>query len=230
MAMRIRGIIIMTDTTALVRLMSWLSPVFPTGGFAYSSGLEMAVQMGLVTKDVHLQEWLMSALKHGALRNDAILLAAARHCGSNANELHHISDLGLALAGSAERYLEMTAQGSAFVKAVKSWDELSSLELPSPCPLCVAVGAAARIGSIEIEDALAAFLHSAITNQLQASIRLSVTGQVGAARILAALEPEIVTLAEFASSSTLDDLGSAAINAEIMSMRHEQLHGRMFRS
>ncbi|TIT41710.1 MAG: urease accessory protein UreF, partial [Mesorhizobium sp.] len=39
-------IITMTDQPsgiALLRLMAWLSPAFPVGGFAYSHGLERAV-------------------------------------------------------------------------------------------------------------------------------------------------------------------------------------------
>ncbi|RVA71488.1 urease accessory protein UreF, partial [Mesorhizobium sp. M7A.F.Ca.CA.001.08.2.1] len=38
---------IMTDqpsNIALLRLMAWLSPAFPVGGFSYSHGLERAVQ------------------------------------------------------------------------------------------------------------------------------------------------------------------------------------------
>jgi urease accessory protein len=39
----------MTTTTEdfhFLRLLTWLSPAFPTGGFAYSHGLEWAVESG----------------------------------------------------------------------------------------------------------------------------------------------------------------------------------------
>ncbi len=36
---------------ALVRLMAWLSPSFPTGAFAYSHGLEWAVESGDITNE-----------------------------------------------------------------------------------------------------------------------------------------------------------------------------------
>ena len=47
----------MTDP-ALLRLLTWLSPAFPTGGFAYSQGLEWAVEAGDVTDRDSLREWL----------------------------------------------------------------------------------------------------------------------------------------------------------------------------
>src|ERR1700746_4025123 len=34
------------DAAALYRLMTWLSPAFPVGGFSYSSGIEWAVEAG----------------------------------------------------------------------------------------------------------------------------------------------------------------------------------------
>ena len=34
------------DATALLSLVQWLSPAFPTGAFAYSHGLEQAVSVG----------------------------------------------------------------------------------------------------------------------------------------------------------------------------------------
>lgn len=210
--------------------MSWLSPVFPTGGFAYSSGLEAAVQSGLVVNADDLQDWLKTALSNGALRNDAVLFAAAWRKSNAPKEVTKIAEMALALAGSAERYLEMTAQGDAFIKAVKSWPDMDDVRFPSPCPLCVAIGAVAGASKINLTIALSAYLHSAITNQAQAAIRLSVTGQKGASNIMAALEPDIIALAEFAAQSDMDDVGSATMNAEIMSMRHEHLNGRMFRS
>src|SRR4029077_11914785 len=34
------------EAAALYRLMTWLSPAFPVGGFSYSSGIEWAVEAG----------------------------------------------------------------------------------------------------------------------------------------------------------------------------------------
>ena len=61
----------------LVRLMSWLSPAFPVGAFAYSHGIERAIHDGLVRDRATLVEWLADLLTLGSGWNDAVLLAAA---------------------------------------------------------------------------------------------------------------------------------------------------------
>ena len=38
-----------SETAALYRLMTWLSPSFPVGAFSYSSGIEWAVEAGDIT-------------------------------------------------------------------------------------------------------------------------------------------------------------------------------------
>ena len=42
----------MADRDALYRLLSWLSPSYPVGAFAYSHGLEQAVEAGRVTDEI----------------------------------------------------------------------------------------------------------------------------------------------------------------------------------
>ncbi|MFJ5369790.1 urease accessory protein UreF, partial [Bosea sp. CER48] len=53
----------MTDTLALARLMTWLSPAFPVGAFAYSHGLERAIHDGLIRSRSDLIEWLETLLE-----------------------------------------------------------------------------------------------------------------------------------------------------------------------
>ena len=47
-----------TDPAALLRLAAWLSPSFPVGAFAYSTGLEWAVEDGRVVGRAGLEAWL----------------------------------------------------------------------------------------------------------------------------------------------------------------------------
>ena len=44
--------------TELLSLIQWLSPAFPTGGYAYSHGLEQAVVDGSLTDAPSLRHWL----------------------------------------------------------------------------------------------------------------------------------------------------------------------------
>ena len=104
---------------ALLPLMLWLSPAFPVGSFAYSQGLEWAVEAGDVKDAPSLGGWLVDLLSFGAPRADAILFAQSFRAAEAEDwpALGETNELAVALANSAERRLETTAQGAAFVAA-----------------------------------------------------------------------------------------------------------------
>ncbi len=107
-------------TTALIRLMTWLSPAFPIGAFAYSGGLERAIADGRIRDRDSLAVWLDGLMAHGAMKTDAIFFSLSyRACGETV--LAEINDLALALAGSAERLAETVSLGTAFVDAARDW-------------------------------------------------------------------------------------------------------------
>ena len=66
-----------TTEGGLLRLLAWLSPAFPTGAFAYSHGLEWAVEAGDITDETTLLVWLTDVMTHGSGRSDTILLRHA---------------------------------------------------------------------------------------------------------------------------------------------------------
>lgn len=214
---------------ALLRLMAWLSPAFPVGGFSYSHGLERAAHDGLLRNAADLEGWLGQILSFGSARNDAILFAEAWRRAATGTDLSDLASLGEALAGSEERHRETMLQGAAFASALAA-SNASAIDLPADCPYCVALGAAAgRLGA-PLEHSLAAYLQAFVSNLLQAGIRLGLTGQEGAVAALARLEPAILAAAGAAARSTPDDLGSAAILSDIAAMRHETQYSRLFRS
>ena len=109
---------------ALLPLMLWLSPAFPVGSFAYSHGLEWAVEAGdISTRARSAAGWSIRGPSAPARRRD---LFAAAFRAAEVGEwpaLIEVNDLAVALAVSAERRLETTAQGSAFVAAARAaWD------------------------------------------------------------------------------------------------------------
>lgn len=211
--------------SALLRLMAWLSPTFPVGSFTYSHGLERAVHDGLVEGRDGLRAWIEALLVHGSAWNDAVLLAEAWRLGAAGESVEPAAGLAEAMAGSRERHMESTLQGEAFMTAAAAWGDAVR-----PLPYCVAVGSTAGRSGVPLEAALGAWLQAFASNQLQAAIRLSVIGQTDAVAVLAALEALILETAARAARSTLDDLGSCTVAAEIAAMRHETQYSRLFRS
>jgi urease accessory protein len=215
---------------ALLRLMTWLSPAFPVGGYSYSHGLEAAVDEGLLSDRDGLEGWISTLLEHGSIWNDAVLCAESWRRARSGGDVSELAELGEALAGSQERHIETMMQGAAFTDAAVAWPHETLASLPARSPYCVAVGAVAGAHGVALDPMLAAFLQALASNLCQAAIRLGVTGQAGAVATIAALEPLILTTASRAARSTLDDLGSSTVLSDIAAMRHEVQYSRLFRS
>ncbi|WP_354490655.1 urease accessory protein UreF [Mesorhizobium robiniae] len=215
---------------ALLRLMAWLSPSFPVGGFSYSHGLEQTVHAGLVADSKDLAAWLETLVELGSGWNDAVLFAESWRRAREGRDLDEIAALAEALAGSRERHTETILQGAAFLKAASAWPCQVLDRLPAECAYCVAVGAVAGGNGIALQDALSAFLQTFFSNLVQAAIRLGVVGQTGATALLAGFEPLALETASRASNSTLDDLGGCIFVSDIMAMKHETQYSRLFRS
>ncbi|MBP1861277.1 urease accessory protein UreF [Rhizobium herbae] len=218
------------DTQALLRLVTWMSPAFPIGAFSYSGGLEQAAHDGQVTDALGLSRWLRALIAHGSSWNDAVLLAESYRAFGDPSRLDAVREVAEALAGSRERHMETTLQGEAFLTAAAHWPHSVLETLTGVVAYPVAVGAVAGAHRTGLEPALAAYLHATASNLVSVAIRCGVTGQTHGVGVLAALEPVIADVAGLAASSTLDDLGSATILAEISALRHETLHSRLFRS
>ncbi len=220
---------------ALLPLMIWLSPAFPVGSFAYSQGLEWAVEAGDVHDARSLGGWLAELLTFGAPRADAILFAASFGAaeGEDWAALAEVNDLAVALANSAERRLETTAQGAAFVAAARAgWDcaVLRRLAEADRVAYPVAVAAAAAGHGLPLAMSLEAFILAQVGAAVSAVVRLGPIGQTDGQKIQATLVPRIRALAREAAASSLADLGACAFRADLAAMRHETQYSRLFRS
>ncbi|MTI01067.1 urease accessory protein UreF [Roseibium sp. RKSG952] len=243
--------ILMTEhasQSALIKLLAFLSPAFPIGGFSYSHGLEKLVEDGTVHDPQSLQDWIEGILNYGAGRNDGILLKESFNATSagDVGAVKELIELGLALQPSRERHLEASAQGTAFIQTVAAaWapgeetpalDILAQLtdEASDTCvkswPLPVAIGTASACHGISRHAVLAASLQAFVSNLISAAIRLVPLGQTDGQKVLARLEPVILKTAATIETLSLDDLGSATFLTDIASMDHETQYTRLFRS
>lgn len=206
---------------SLLRLLTWLSPAFPTGGFAYSHGLEWVVEAGPVHDEASLSAWMEDTLRLGTLWSDAILLRLAHRGGD-------VATLGMALCATAERRLESSAQGAAFALAAAPWPGPDWHD--KPLPYAVAVGKLAAAHGVTEDDTALAFLHAASANLISAAVRLVPLGQTAGLRVQAALEPTILDVTQASATAGPEDLGGAGWVADIAAMRHETQYTRLFRS
>lgn len=213
----------MAETLDQLRLIQWLSPAFPIGGFAYSQGLEQAITDGAVTDAASLKAWILAVLTHGSGRMDAILLAHAR---APETDIAALADLARAYAGSFERAQEMADQGRAFGQTIAAL--LGAVQ--PPLPYAVAVGHATRQLLVETPHVLLLFLQGLAGQLVAAAVKFVPLGQTTGQQVLADLGPALVALAETCATEPLAALGSGSFGADLAQMRHETLEVRIFRS
>jgi urease accessory protein len=213
----------MTMKPGLLTLVQWLSPSFPTGGFAYSHGLEAAIAKGQVSGADGVRRWLADVLALGAGRQDAILLTLSLDPLADHDAL---DALARALQISSERLSETLDQGTAFARTVSG---LTGRALPPRC-LPVAVGEAAVPLGLPVEEVVALYLHAFASNLTSVAMRFMPLGQAVGQGVLAALHPQIAALAAEVPRLRIEDLGSSALGADLAAMQHETMDVRIFRT
>jgi urease accessory protein len=206
----------------LITVMQWLSPAFPIGGFAYSHGLEWAINKGYVSNREELQNWISDLLEYGSLKNDAILIKLVLQ-GSDPKE---INELAMALCPASERLSETQLQGGAFCKIMREvWSlEIDELTLP------IALALAAKNESIDQNLVVPAYLHSFCSNLISVAMRLISIGQTDGQKTLRELSPLISDSVRSVAKSDKDDLGSACFLSDVSAMQHEYLQPRVFKT
>lgn len=209
----------------VLTLTQWFSPSFPIGGFAYSHGLEWAIESGDVHDAVSAKAWIEGVLKYGAGRNDCLFIAAA-YRASDLKEVQDIDAQSRAFAASRERLKETDLQGDAFCAVVSNvWArDLQGLSYP------VAVGRAVKLQNLPLEMSALMYLHSFLSNLAAVAMRLVPLGQTEGQRIIHDLKPSLVEIAREAIDGDLGDLSSTSFLADIASMKHETQYSRIFRT
>lgn len=207
------------------------------GAYAYSHTLEWAVEAGDIRDEASLAAFLGDLMAHGFGRSDAILLVHAHRCAQaeDAPGLAAVNALAVALAPSAELWLETCQQGRSFLDAVRAAWPAPTLErlaetLPGEVAYPVAVGLAAGVHALPLGPTVDAFLLALAQNLVSAAVRLAPIGQTAGTRVVAGLAPLVRALAADIPSLTLDDVGSATFRADLGSFRHETQYTRLFRS
>jgi urease accessory protein len=222
---------------ALYRLLAWLSPAYPIGGFSYSHGIETAVEEGFVINRVSLVAWLQTVLQAGTGCVDGALFAAAWRAAAAKDwpAFDAVAERAAAWRGTSEMALESRQQGGSFLSITRAaWPhpdlDAGHERLAGEIALPVAVALAAAAHGIAIEAALEGYLHAFTANLISAAVRSVPLGQTDGQIALASLEGVVQKAVEAALVSDLDEVGTATPLLDWCSMRHETQYTRLFRS
>ena len=147
----------------LLLLLNWMSPAFPIGAYAYSHGLEWAIDDGQVKTANDVECWISDVITHGSGWNDAVLFVQEF-------QNQNVNDLALALCSSRERHLETTQLGAAFQIAAAIFVDVKKSEGEIAYP--VAAARACLAMNLNLQDALLAFLQGFSNSLISVAVRL----------------------------------------------------------
>lgn len=206
-------------------LAQWFSPGFPVGAFAYSHGLEWAIETERIAAAKDLQDWCAALVRHGTGRNDAILLRASFAAESDA-ELEELDNLTRAFCSASGRLMETDEQGNAFARTLNGMGFKTYAAKSYP----VAVGAATRAANLPIDLTVQFYLQAFVANLISAAVRRVPLGQTEGQRVLADLQNVITDITAQTQTLTTDDLMASTFMADIAAMNQETLYSRSFRT
>lgn len=226
--------IIKVSDNKLLALLHLSSSALPVGTFAYSQGLEFALESGWCTTSDEVASWIEANLKFGLGQLDLPIYLRIYQAwfDSDWQRLEHWNDTLLAFRETKELYLEDTQIGGAFAQWHRGQDQGREQYL-GHCiqPTVVAMHSlAAVISHIELSAALQGFAWSWVENQIICASKAMPMGQSDGQRILQALIPKIGEACQYAMTINDEDIGTSLVGSAIASSLHEQQYSRLFRS
>ncbi|WP_199915603.1 urease accessory protein UreF [Saccharobesus litoralis] len=224
----------------LTRLLQICSANLPVGGFSFSQGLEMAIELGWVKDLKTSSDWISSNLQLAIASTDLPLLlrlykAVPSSAHADSKTFVEWDDMLIATRESAELRLAEVAMGKALSRLLLSLEELDctpvySLLKRKEISFVAGFAIACRLMKIELHQALTGYCWTFIDNQVAAATKLAPLGQTQAQNLLFALSGEIENAVEQAQQLDDDSLGCSLPRLAMASAWHEEQYSRLFRS
>jgi urease accessory protein len=225
------------DEIGLLRLLQLTSPSLPIGAFAWSQGLEAAVQAGWIGNATQAADWLAGILTHALACLDVPVLLRLHEAIAEQQPALAAQWNGWLLACRETRELmqEDIHIGAALLRLLldldapvaRRWQAAQGRE---PLSYAAAFALATVHAGLPARMAALAYLWAWSENQATALIKLGVLGQTGAQRLLDVLHPAIRSALDLGLSLKDDELGMALPGLALASAHHETQHSRLFRS
>ena len=220
-------------------MQSWLvlqlaDSAFPTGGFAHSSGLEAAHQLGEVRGPAGARAFFEEALWQAG--NGSLPFVRAAH--EDPSRLAEIDALAHAFLTSHVANRASRTQGRAFaatsakafaVDGVRAVHELVS-ERGVHAHYAPVFGAILRALDVPLSDALRLHLHKTLRGVASAAVRLAIVGPLEAERTMAALAPLEEEVLSHCGALALSEATQSAPLIDLLGALHDRLYMRLFQS
>lgn len=222
------------EALAELRLRQLTSAALPVGAFAYSQGLESAVELGWVSGAAQAEQWLGGLLDHALAGLEVPLLARLMAAFQARDEAaaQRWSALLLALRDTAELRAQERALAGAWsallvdlgVPGAAHW-----ARLPQRTALALFALGAVHFG-IAVTAAARGCVWAWLEAQASVAVRAVPLGHAAAQRMVHALAPRIPAVVTRGLALADEDIGAGTAALAIASCRHETQYSRLFRS
>ena len=227
------------NTIALLNGFRFLDSFFPSGGYAFSSGLEAAVQGGLVKNSEDFSQFVIESLTSGMGEREAVAVGLSHDAFvSGILELAFKVDRELDAmklgreARTASRQMGLQVIRVATGQKDRSLlldDYLSAVESEQTAGhLAVSLGLTLAAAGWSKKDTIAAFLYQTATGFIAAAMKLIPLGQREGQRLLGNWLEVVQRVSQDAAHQRV--LRSWSPVQDIYAMRHSRLESRLFRS
>ncbi len=228
----------LTSDLALARLLQLSSVSLPVGGFAFSQGIEYAIECGWVKNVDEVEEWITLQMRENIARVDLPVLRGAMHSTTQQDwsRFSYLNDLVIASRETKELRLTDTAMGEALYRLLKSlefdipFEETLFKVKGHDLSFVSLFGFAAAKWNIDYHAAAMGFTWSWLENQVAAATKLVPLGQTQAQQLLTKLQPAIGQTIEISECTLEENIGGGLPALAIASALHETQYSRLFRS
>lgn len=222
---------------AWLHLMHLVSPALPVGAYAYSQGLEWAIEDGWLLDKQNprglrlIQHWLEGLLRYSLATLDLPVLARCIAAWEQQDlpAIQRWNDFLRAARETHELLLEDEQMGMALARLLKDLGIAQAAYPDSPCYV-VQFALACQHWRIDAGRALSGFAWSWLENQVAAATKLVPLGQTQAQQLLLAIMPRIEPACAVALQLQDADLGQSLPGLALASAHHERQYSRLFRS
>ena len=220
-----------SSSHAQLRLWQLISPTLPIGAFAWSQGLEYAVEAQWVKDETSAREWILGQLRHNlpALDIPLLLRLYAAWQVNDTEKARYWNAMLLALRESSELHKEDLCMGEALIRVLNGLEVSMPGENTQWCYASV-FAYACHYWAIDSQQAAQGFMWSWCENQVAAAVKLVPLGQTSGQRILSQAVDIIPAGVESAMQCVDDELAYFAPAQAIASALHETQYTRLFRS
>ena len=230
----------MPMTAALLsRMLQFGDSMFPIGAFSFSSGLESAVQQGVVTNVATLRAFVRTAVEQAA-RGDCIALIFA-HRAATAGDVDSLARIDAqvyarklsdeARAMTVRMGKKFTEMGVEVIGAplLCTWREYVGRSVAPGCyPVALAINFAVQ--NLPAYQALVVHQYGVATTVLGAALRLMKVSHIDTQKILYELAAQTDEMYALAATARLSDMAGFAPLTDILAAVHTRAHVRLFMS